>query len=106
MSAAAVERTATATLSPARDGRLVAYTVVAFGILASAVLMGEPGLVPIAVPFALALALGLRRTGPVHATARVTLFADQVLEGDDVEGVLEVSWSGTFDAHAVIHRLR
>ncbi len=106
MSAPAIERSTTTTLTPARDGRLVAYTVVTFGVLAAALLMGEAALVPLAIPFALALALGLRRTAPVEVTARVTLFADQVLEGDEVEGLLEMSWSGDFDAHAVIHRLR
>lgn len=106
MTAPPIEATHTSTLRPARDGRLLAYGVLSAGILAVALIMGEPGLTPLGVPFALAVALGLRRWGPVDVTARVTLVTDQVLEGDPVDGRLEITWSGPFDAHALIHRPR
>lgn len=106
MTAPPIEITRTSTLRPARDGRLLAYGVLSAGIFAVALIMGEAGLAPLGVPFALAVALGLRRSGPVDVTARVILFTDQVLEGDTVEGRLEITWSGPFDAHALIHRPR
>lgn len=106
MSAPPTEVSRTITLQPARDGRLLAYGVFSAGILGIALIMGEPGLTPLGVPFALAVALGLRRSGPVEVTARVILLADQVLEGDTVDGRLEITWSGAFDAHALIHHPR
>src|SRR5690606_2875885 len=57
-------------------------------------------------PFAIALVLGLRRTDPVEVTARVVLISDQVLEGDVVQGHLELTWDGAYDAHVLLHRLK
>lgn len=95
----------TVRLSPARDGRLVPYALVAIGGLGASVIAGQPALASLALPFALALALGLRRTGPVAVTARVILDADRVLEGDVVTGRLELTWDGRFDARMMLHRL-
>ena len=106
MSVPPIEVTRTTTLWAVRDGRLLPYGVVAFVVPAVALAMGEPGLVPLAVPFVVALALGLRRSGPVEVTARVTLFAERVLEGDSVAGRLELGWSGAYDARLVLHRPR
>lgn len=96
---------ATATLSPSRDERLVPYCVIAFGGLGAALVMGRPVLVALAVPFAIALALGLRRRGAVEVAVRVTLEADQVLEGDLVDGRIELEWDGGLDAQVLLHRL-
>lgn len=96
---------ATARLSPSRDERLVPYCVIAFGGLGAAFVMGQPVLVALAVPFAIALALGLRRRGPVEVAARVTLDADQVLEGDLVGGRIELEWDGNLGARVLLHRL-
>ncbi len=106
MTAPSVSVTRTTTLEPARDSRLFAYVVVAFGLLAAAVLTGEAGLVALAAPFSLALALGLRRNGPVEIDARMVLESGRVLEGDVVSGTLELSWEGDFDAEVLIHRLK
>lgn len=101
-----IEVRGTSTLSPARDGRLLAYGMVSTAILVVALFMGEPGLAPLGIPFAMALVLGLRRSGPVEVNARVVLFTDQVLEGDPVNGRVELTWSGAFDAEALLHRPR
>jgi uncharacterized protein (DUF58 family) len=106
MSAAPSTAAATTTLSPSRDERLVPYCLVAFGGLSGALLAGQPALAALAAPFALALALGLRRQGSVEVTARVTLDADQVLEGDLVIGSIELEWDPALDAHALVHRLQ
>ncbi len=106
MSAPRIEVSETTTLEPARDGRLLPYGAITFLALGASLVFGEPSIAPIAVPFALALAVGLRRTGPVEVTSRIVLFADRVLEGDQVDGHLEIAWQGEADAHAVIHRLR
>lgn len=101
-----VEAAATTTLSPSRDGRLVPYFVLAFGTLAAGVLLGEGVLVAVGVPFAVALALGLRRLGPVEVDARIILDSDQVLEGDTVTGKILLAWDGDFDAHLLLDRLK
>ena len=104
MSRPGVESTTETTLRPLRDDRLLPYCLVAVGALAAALLGGRPGLVAIAVPFLLALALGLRRRGPVRISARIELETEQVLEGDVVEGRIDLRWSGPLDARVVIHR--
>jgi uncharacterized protein (DUF58 family) len=96
----------TARLSPSRDERLVPYCLVAFGGLAAALLFGQPALVMLAAPFAIALALGLRRTADVEVTTRIAIETDQVLEGDLVSGRIELEWEGTFDAEVIVHRLK
>ena len=101
-----VEALRTTRLEPRRDGRLLPYAAIAVAALASSITLGEPRLVPLAVPFLVALAAGLRRTGPVEVRARVLLFSDRVLEGDPIRGRLELTWDGAFDGHVLLHRLR
>lgn len=100
------ETVATTSLEPTRDGRLVPYCVITFGVLIGALLFGEGALAALAAPFAVALALGLRRSGPVEVTARLVLDSEQVLEGDVVTGRVEVTWSSPFDAQVLLHRLK
>lgn len=106
MSAPPPATVATATLSPSRDGRLVPYCLIALGGLVASLVAGQPALAALAVPFVLALALGLRHTAPVEVTARITLDADRVLEGDRVMGRLELKWDGGYDAQVMLHRLQ
>lgn len=106
MTAPAIHVTRTASLPSARDGRLLPYSLIALGGLGAALVTGQPGLVALAVPFALAVALGVRRTGPVEITARVALDSDQVLEGDLVTGRIVLEWDGAFGADVMLHRLR
>lgn len=98
--------TASTTLHPIRDARLVPYCVLAIGVLGAALMTGRAALAALAAPFVLALALGLRRTGAVDVTARVTLDADQVLEGDVVDGMIEIGWNGELEPQVLLHRLR
>lgn len=96
----------TARLRASADARLVPYCLIALGGLAASVVIGEPALAALAVPFVLALALGLRRTGPVTVAARVFLDSDQLLEGDLLSGRIELEWDGAFDADVMLHGLR
>lgn len=96
----------TVRLQPARDGRLIPYALIAVGGLAAALIGGHAALAALAVPFAIALGLGLRRTGPVPVTARIRLEAGQVVEGDVVEGRIALGWDGAFHAQVLLHRLQ
>lgn len=106
MTPTVTELVRTTPIPAARDARLIPYAAVGCGVAVAAFAFGEPTAFALATPFLLALALGLRRTGDIDVTARMTLFSDRVLEGDLVEGRLELSWEGPFDAQAVVHRLR
>lgn len=106
MTTTPVDVVQTTSLTPSRDARLIPYGIVAFAVPAAALAFGQPALFSLAVPFLIALALGLRRTGDVEVTTRMTLFSDRLLEGDLIDGRLELSWDGRFDADALVHRLR
>lgn len=95
----------TATLRAAADERLLPYVLIALGGLAAALILGRPALVALAVPFVLALTLGLRRTAPVRLDARIVVDADQLLEGDRLTGRLTLAWDGPFDADVMLFRL-
>src|SRR5690606_25317087 len=98
--------TGSARLRPSRDARLVPYFLIAVGGLAASLIAGEPALAALAIPFALALGLGLRRIRPVTVTARFVLDTDQVLEDDPVTGRLELEWDGAFEAQVMLDRRR
>lgn len=99
----AEEAATTTTLLPSRDERLIPYLLVATGALVATLLSGEPALAGLAVPFMLALAVGLRQRGPLTVTARVVLDAEQVLEGDVVCGRVVLSLPGQLDARVMVH---
>lgn len=95
----------TVILRPLRDTRLFPYILIALGALVAAPATGQPVLAALAVPFALSLALGLRRTGPVRVKATVHLNSDRVLEGDLLTGRVELQWDGTFACDIMLHPL-
>jgi uncharacterized protein (DUF58 family) len=96
----------TTTLHPARDERLVPYTLIAIGGLTGSLITGQPALVALAIPFALVLAIGLRHAGPLAVRTRITLDAEQVLEGDRITGRIELRWDGRHEADLILDRLR
>jgi uncharacterized protein (DUF58 family) len=106
MTARPAEVRTMATLRAAGDVRLGLYVLITLVALGAAVLLGQPALVALSIPFALALVLGLRRTGPVEVTARVILDSDRILEGDAVAARVELEWVEGFDAEVMLHRLR
>jgi uncharacterized protein (DUF58 family) len=55
-----------------------------------AILFGKPTLVAAAVPFATSLAIGLRHRAPIDLAVAVTLAQTSIIEGDSVEGGLEL----------------
>lgn len=101
-----VEATGSTRLQPARDGRLTAYALAALAGFGGALAAGEPVLAALAAPFALAVALGLRRTGPVEVRALLTLDTGQVLEGDPVIGRITMEWDGDLAADIMLHNLQ
>ena len=96
----------TATLRASADSRLLPYCLIAIGGLVAAAVVGVPALAALAVPFALALALGLRRSGPVDVTAQVRIATERLVEGDPLGVTLDVAWEPDFDAEVVLHQLR
>lgn len=89
-------------LSPRRDGRLLPYVAVAVGALVVALLTGKPALVALAVPFLLALGVGLARTGPLRVSARLDVDTTQLLEGDRVHGAVTLDWPGRLDLEVLV----
>ena len=89
-------------LPAARDDRLIAYSIMGLGGLIAAVITGQSALAALSAPFVLALALGLRRTGPLSLRARAVLDADQVLEGDIVGGRVELDWDGMLELQVLV----
>lgn len=85
-----------------RDGRLVPYLTIGAGALVLALVTGRPALVALAVPFVLALGFGLVRTGPLPVTARLTVDATRLLEGDEVRGVVDLDWAGRLDVEVLL----
>jgi uncharacterized protein (DUF58 family) len=77
----------------------------ALASLAGALLLGEPALAALAVPFGVALVLGLRHRGPVTVRVRIHLDQTQVVEGDRITGHLEVWWDAAFAAQITLDRL-
>ena len=94
----------TATLRPHRDARLLPYCLIAFGGLLLSVVTGQPGLATLSAPFLVAVVLGLRRTGPVRVTARITVDSEQLLEGDIVRGRLALTCDEILRGRVMLHR--
>ncbi|BCJ29394.1 DUF58 domain-containing protein [Actinocatenispora sera] len=93
-------------LPPRRDGRLLPYLAIVIGALVVAVLAGQPAVVAFAVPFLLALGVGLVRTGTLAVTATLTVDTSQLLEGDLVRGEIALDWTGPLDLEVLIRTPR
>ncbi len=76
------------------DPRLPAYLLAGFGALAGAVLTGEPQLVALGAPFIALSAMGLVDRKSIRVEASVSVEPRQVIEGDWIEGRIEVDWEG------------
>lgn len=98
-------QTVTTSLAPSRDSRLVPYCLFAIGGFGSALATGRPALAALGVPFALALAIGLARMGSLHVEARVSIDAEQVVEGDIVDGRISLEWDDPLDVQVLFHGL-
>jgi uncharacterized protein (DUF58 family) len=78
-------------IAPSRDPRLLGYTAATVVLVAIAIFFGKPALVAAAAPFATGLAIGLRRRAPVEFDATITLTQTSIIEGDSVEGGIQVT---------------
>lgn len=84
------------------DPRLPAYLVAGFGSLVAAVALGRPELAALGAPFLVLLAVGLLPRERGGLTGSVTLDATRVLEGDRVEGLVHVDWTGEAEMDVVV----
>jgi uncharacterized protein (DUF58 family) len=91
---------------PTVDPRLLVYLVVGFGALVASVVVGRYELVATAVPFMGLAAVGLSGRRPPQVEAEVRLVSERVLEGDDVEGEVVVSWDGEAELDLVLVSMR
>jgi uncharacterized protein (DUF58 family) len=71
--------------------KLRVYAALAAVLLVGAVALGRPELAAIAAPFAVFLAVGLARLGPVAVAVQAELGTPRVVEGDEVELVLRLN---------------
>ncbi len=92
-------------LAPSRDARLLPYALVTLAGLVGALLTGEPALAALAVPFGVALVLGLRRRRAIPVRLQVILDREEVLEGGRVRGEIRITWEEAFSAEVMLHRL-
>lgn len=99
------QSTKTVRLAPVRDGRLFAYAVIAVGGFSMALITGQPAVAALAAVFAIALAVGLRRTGEVEVRVEASIDPTQVMEGDSIRVRVAMTWDGVFDARVRLHRL-
>lgn len=88
------------------DSRLPTYLAVAFASLVAALVVGRYELVATAVPFVGLAALGLSGRRSPNVEAEVKLASERVLEGDDVEGAVVVSWEGDVELDVVLVSMR
>jgi uncharacterized protein (DUF58 family) len=76
------------------DPRLPAYLVAGFAGLLGAVTLGRVELAAIGAPFLLLAALGVAGRRPPAVTGSVRLAMERAVQGDMVEGAVELEWEG------------
>ena len=95
-------RTIRSTVPPRRDERFATYLGVAAIATMIGVFEGGLRLVVLAVPFAVVAALGTRRRDPAAVAVRVTVPTDRCLEGDTLDGVVEIVAPQQYDVEIAI----
>lgn len=95
----------TRTSLPARfDERVALYAVVAVAGLVVGVVGGGLRILVLAVPFGMALLTGMRPRRPLPVAVEVDLAAKRCLEGDVIEGRIDVAMPHAGGIEVVIHR--
>jgi len=84
------------------DPRLTAYLIAGFGALVAAIATGQAGFAALGAPFIALAAIGLTDREPAGFRGGVTLQADRVIEGDDVEGEAWVDWDGDAEVEVML----
>jgi uncharacterized protein (DUF58 family) len=95
-------RTVRFTLPPRRDERFATYLGVAGVATILGVFGGGLRLAVLAVPFVVVAALGVRRRSPAPVAVRLTLPTDRCLEGDTLDGVVEVTAPSQYDVEVAV----
>lgn len=86
-----MEVSGSATIEPTRDERLTLYLVIVVLGTAFAAFGGGLAAMLLVTPFAIALPLGMRRRDDAVIDVRVTLDTQRCLEGDTVEGRIDIT---------------
>lgn len=100
------ERTTTTLgrLRPERDERLLLYAAVAASSMVVAVLGGGLRIMVIAVPFAVAVALGTRRRDVAPVAVQVSLDTLRCVEGDRIVGRIDIDAPAEFAVEVAVSR--
>ncbi|NNF12029.1 MAG: DUF58 domain-containing protein [Gemmatimonadetes bacterium] len=88
------------TLRP--DPRLPAYLVAGLGAVVLAMVTQRHELVALGAPFIALLAMGLRDRRPLGLRGQVTLRTDRATEGDEINGVIDLNWSGEAEVDVML----
>lgn len=83
----------TTVIMPRRDSRVVAYAVLAIGLLVIGLLTGRTEPIAAAAGFTAVLLLGLRRTEPLPLAPIVAISGRRLIEGDPVRVTLTIGHS-------------
>ena len=86
-----MEVSSSTTIEPTRDERLTLYLVIVVFGTAIAAFGGGLAAMLLVTPFAIALPLGMRRRDDAVIDVRVTLDTQRCLEGDTVQGRIDVT---------------
>jgi len=84
------------------DPRLPAYLVAGLGALLAAIATGRHELVALGAPFLALVAAGLVRRDRPDPRGQVVVHADRAIEGDLVEGTVNVDWDGEAEVDVVL----
>lgn len=84
------------------DPRLPAYLLAGFGGLVAAIATGQPELAALGAPFIALAAMGMRASPPTDLGGEVVLKEARVIEGDLVEGTIELEWDGDAEVDAIL----
>lgn len=100
----AVDRTTRTTLPARFDQRVALYATVAIVALVVGVIGGGLRMIVLGVPFAIALLIGMRPRRPIPIAVEVGLAAKRCLEGDEIEGRIDVATPQVGAIEVVVHR--
>ncbi len=101
---ASVGRTVRTSLPARFDSRMSLYATIAAAGLVLGVVGGGLRIMVLGVPFAVALLLGMRPRRPVPVAVEVGLDAKRCLEGDVIDGRIDIATSHTGAIEVVVHR--
>jgi len=88
------------------DPRLAPYLIAGFAPLFVAIATGRHELAALGAPFLALAVMGLVGWEPGRLRGGVTVGAERAIEGDVVEGTVDVDWDGVAEVNVVLHGWR